>query len=146
MFRRMLVVERWPHAAEVLRVLLRASGGEVQWAGDLWTADAVLAGPAGPPDLVVVDTGLPDGDALTLCRAIKADYPELPVLGLAARGRGLEGAARCAGCDAVMTRPFAVDRLQRTVEGLLGTRRRSADRRGRPARRPAAPGASGPGA
>lgn len=63
----------------------------------------------GPPDLVVLDLNLPDGDGLKLCRRLgnSPDYKDLPVLVVTARGStqdivdGLE-----AGAHDYMVKPF----------------------------------------
>jgi CheY-like chemotaxis protein len=72
------------------------------------------------PDVIVLDVQLPDLDGLAVCRALKAD-PELmtiPIVIVSAYHR--EVAAREAGCDAYVVRPFHTGTLEAIVHRLLG--------------------------
>ncbi len=75
---------------------------------------------ARPPDLVVLDLGLPDGDGLDLCRDLRAKGSITPVLILTARGTvqaRVEGLMT--GADDYVTKPFELSELMARVEALL---------------------------
>ena len=71
-------------------------------------------------DLVLLDVMLPGLDGFEICRRLRAERPQLPILMLTARGAEedvLEG-FRCGGDDYV-TKPFSVSELLARVEALL---------------------------
>ena len=121
MEKRILVVEDEPDIAAVLRMLLTAVGYVVLLACDLATARAALAAPP-PPDLVILDIVLPDGNGLDLCRELKATRPSLPVLVLTARAQE-QAEAAAAGADLVLTKPFELEALEAAVGQLAGDAR-----------------------
>ena len=74
------------------------------------------------PDLIVLDIMLPGGSGLDLLKRFRKDelLAEVPVVVLSAWQTGEdEQAARLAGADAFMPKPFAVDELARIVDELL---------------------------
>jgi len=92
--------------------------------------DGLRRGLAGAPALVVLDLMLPGMDGFAVCRGLRAERPELPILMLTARGAEadvLEGFR--AGADDYVTKPFSVAELVARVEALLrraGMRREEA--------------------
>jgi len=70
--------------------------------------------------LVLLDVMLPAMNGFDVCRALRAELPELPILMLTARGSEqdvLEGFR--AGADDYVTKPFSVAELLARVEALL---------------------------
>ena len=71
-------------------------------------------------DLAILDINLPDGDGFDLCREIKMNQPELPVLFLTAKDleqdvlKGFD-----LGADDYITKPFHMQILKRRVEVAL---------------------------
>ena len=64
-----------------------------------------------PPDLVLLDLGLPDGDGLDLVRALR-QWTQVPIIVLSARGpEDDKVAAFDAGADDYITKPFGVREL-----------------------------------
>jgi len=64
-----------------------------------------------PPDLVILDLGLPDMDGLQVTREIRA-WSAVPILVLSARGQEQDKvAALDAGADDYLTKPFSVAEL-----------------------------------
>lgn len=81
----------------------------------------------GGVEALVLDLGLPDGDGLDVCRALRADGHRLPVLMLTARGGlddRLDGFA--AGADDYLAKPFAFAELLARVRVMA---RHAAQRR-----------------
>ncbi len=71
-------------------------------------------------DLAILDINLPDGDGFELCREIKKEQPQLPVLFLTAKDleqdvlKGFD-----LGADDYVTKPFHMQILKRRVEVAL---------------------------
>jgi two-component system response regulator MprA len=94
-------------------------------------AEALRGFRAGPPDLLVLDIGLPDGDGRDLCLALRAAGVDAPVLFLTARdGLHDKVAGFESGGDDYLTKPFQLGELKVRVEALL---RRTAASPARPA-------------
>ena len=73
-----------------------------------------------PPELVVLDLGLPDIDGLEVCRRLRADHERLPIIMLTARREELdivEGFE--AGADDYMTKPFRLSELLARIRARL---------------------------
>jgi two-component system OmpR family response regulator len=88
---------------------------------------------AAPPDLLVLDIGLPDADGRDVCQALRANGVDAPVIFLTARGQLTDRLAGFhAGGDDYLTKPFALAELVVRVRALL--------RRGSPERERAGPG------
>ncbi|HET7410314.1 MAG TPA: PleD family two-component system response regulator [Paracoccaceae bacterium] len=104
---RVLVVDDSATNRMLIRARLSAEYYEVIEAGDGEQALAMIA--ADPPDLVLLDLGLPGIDGLEVCRRLKSDAAtaHVPVVMLTAsegrqeRVRGLE-----TGADDFLTKPF----------------------------------------
>jgi two-component system, OmpR family, response regulator MprA len=115
---RILVVEDDRSVRDALDRALRAQGYEVTTAGDGLAALAAVA--AEDPDLVVLDLGLPGMDGLAVCRRLRADADQRPVLILTARDQvddrvtGLD-----VGADDYLGKPFALEELLARVRALL---------------------------
>src|SRR4051812_40513574 len=90
--------------------------------------DAVRVFSEDPPDLLVLDIGLPDADGRDVCQALRAHGVDAPVLFLTARGQLTDKlSAFHAGGDDFLTKPFALAELLVRVHALL-KRRASAPR------------------
>lgn len=82
-------------------------------------AEALRAFAAAPPDVIVLDLGLPDADGRDVCLALKANGVVAPVLMLTARNgihhkvSGFE-----AGADDYLGKPFALAELMARVRVL----------------------------
>ncbi len=71
-------------------------------------------------DLVLLDLGLPEMDGLELCRIIKADHPELPVIISTARhDTGDKVVAFDAGADDYIAKPYDPRELVARIQMIL---------------------------
>jgi two-component system response regulator MprA len=78
------------------------------------------------PDLLVVDIGLPDSDGRDVCKALRANGVQTPVLFLTARDALTDRVSGFnAGGDDYLTKPFAFAELVARLQALL--RRSGAD-------------------
>ena len=65
-----------------------------------------------PPDLILLDLGLPDLDGVTLCRRLRAMAPEMVIVMLTARDDELDVVVGLdAGADDYVTKPFRLTEL-----------------------------------
>ncbi len=106
---RVLVVEDDPGLARALAITLRARRYDVDLART--GAAGLDAAASRPPDLVVLDLGLPDLDGMEVLQALRG-WSSVPVVVLSARQsstdkvRALDG-----GADDYVTKPFGMDEL-----------------------------------
>jgi two-component system, OmpR family, response regulator len=92
--------------------------------------EAVRAFGAEPPDVLVLDIGLPDADGRDVCQALRAAGVTSPVLFLTARDALPDRISGFhAGGDDYLTKPFALAELLVRVHALL----RRTEGNGRPA-------------
>ena len=85
---RLLMIDDDARLASMVRDYLAASGFDVDVAGDI--AGGMAALQAEPPELLILDLMLPDGDGLDVCRRLRADGHTLPILMLTAKGDPIE--------------------------------------------------------
>jgi two-component system response regulator MprA len=112
----------------VLRRVLEAEGMTVRTAST--GHQAVEAFSASPPDLLVLDIGLPDSDGRDVCQALRAHGCRAPVLFLTARITLTDRLSGFhAGGDDYLAKPFAVAELIVRIAALL---RRADHHEGRP--------------
>ena len=117
---RVLFVDDDPGLLALLRTTFELIDIEIAEATTGGAARAAIAGR--PPDVVVLDIGLPDVDGLTLCRALKDDSATswIGVVLLTGAGEEAEAPARAAGADAFLRKPFSPLELLAVVERLAG--------------------------
>lgn len=112
-----LLVEDDPHIRRFVRLALEGEGCQVYEAGGI--GEGMRVASAHPPELVVLDLGLPDGDGIELIGGLRA-WSDAPILVLSARGleadkvRGLD-----AGADDYLAKPFGVAELLARARALL---------------------------
>lgn len=114
---RILVVDDEASIRKFLRISLEASGYEVREART--GSDAVAQCREDPPDLVVLDLGLPDGDGVDVITHLR-EWTQMPVLVLSVRSSEAQKvAALDAGANDYLTKPFGVSELMARCRVLL---------------------------
>ncbi len=114
---RLLLVEDDPAIARTTAYALEREGFTVSHSLTLTDARAQLR--SAPPDLLVLDIGLPDGSGLDLCRELRQSGT-LPILVLSAQGEEIDRVLGLElGADDYVTKPFSPRELVARVKGLL---------------------------
>ena len=112
-----LVVEDQESIRRFLRASLVGAGYRVVEAGTAATALRTAA--ESPPDLVILDLGLPDRDGFEVLRGFRS-WSQAPVIVLSARdGEASKVAALDAGADDYVTKPFGVGELLARMRSAL---------------------------
>jgi DNA-binding response OmpR family regulator len=121
-----LLVEDDPVISRTLIMSLRYEGFALTLASNIAEASAMLDEKIF--DMVVFDVGLPDGNGIDLCRALRARDPAIPILMLSARTdeatavAGIEG-----GADDYIRKPCGLQELTARMRRLMQTRQRTRD-------------------
>jgi DNA-binding response OmpR family regulator len=120
-----LLVEDDHSIAQALQLALHKQGYSVNTVGT--GKAALLAIETEPPDLAILDLGLPDMDGLAVLRQVRSRNVDLPVLLLTARA-GLDDkvAGLDSGADDYLAKPFEMSELfarLRVMERRLTTAR-----------------------
>jgi two-component system, OmpR family, response regulator len=107
--------------AELRSLLVRALASEgFDVRGTATGHEAVGLFTAAPPDLLVLDIGLPDADGRDVCQALRSHGVAAPVLFLTARDALTDRLSGFhSGGDDYLTKPFAVAELIVRVQALL---------------------------
>jgi len=118
-----LIVDDEPQILRALRINLRVRHYDVQVAGTGTQALEVAA--KHPPDLVILDLGLPDLDGVEVIQGLRGwtDAPIIVLSGRADSGDKVE--ALDAGADDYVTKPFSMEELLARMRAV--GRRQSAD-------------------
>jgi two-component system, OmpR family, KDP operon response regulator KdpE len=112
-----LIVEDEPGLRRALTINLRARKYEVTAVGD--GARALAAAATEPPDLVILDLGLPDMDGTEVIEGLRG-WSQAPIIVLSARqAQGDKVVALDVGADDYMTKPFGMDELLARVRAAL---------------------------
>ena len=114
---RVLVVDDEPQILRALAIHLRARGYDVRTAAS--GRDALQVAAADPPELVVLDLGLPDLEGTEVIAALRG-WTSVPVLVLSGRSdSGDKVDALDAGADDYVTKPFGMDELLARMRALV---------------------------
>ena len=114
---RVLIVDDEPSILATMAPLLRARGYDVSTATSGHAA--LEAVDRQPPQLVILDLGLPDLDGIEVARRLR-EGRAIPILVLSARGAEQDKvAALDAGADDYVTKPFGSEELLARVRAAL---------------------------
>jgi two-component system, OmpR family, KDP operon response regulator KdpE len=114
---RVLVVDDEPPIRKLLRMGLSAHGYEILEAPNAKTALDLMAT---PPDLIILDLGLPDMQGLDLLRTMRARNESVPIVVLSARGdEAGKVQALDLGADDFVTKPFGMEELLARMRAAL---------------------------
>jgi two-component system, OmpR family, KDP operon response regulator KdpE len=120
---RVLVVDDDPGLRRALAINLRARDYEVDVVADATAALACAA--RRPPDVVVLDLGLPDMDGTEVIHGLRG-WTRAPIIVLSARThQGDKVDALDAGADDYVTKPFGMDELLARLRAALRRASRS---------------------
>jgi two-component system OmpR family response regulator len=128
---KVLVVDDEPNIRELVEVALKFHGCAV--AVSATGKDAMRQVESYEPDLMILDVMLPDMDGFEVCRSLRAEGNDVPVIFLTARDtttdtiRGLT-----LGGDDYVTKPFSVEALVARVRAVLRRTARSSAGGGQP--------------
>jgi two-component system KDP operon response regulator KdpE len=104
-----LVVDDEPQIVRALRINLRVRQYDVHTAGS--GAEALEQAARHPPDLVILDLGLPDLDGVEVIQGLRG-WTGAPIIVLSGRSDSTDKvAALDAGADDYVTKPFGMDEL-----------------------------------
>ena len=119
---RVLVVDDEPQILRALRINLRVRQYEVHTAAT--GAEALEVAAAHPPDLVILDLGLPDMEGVDVIAALRG-WTTAPIIVLSGRADSADKVeALDAGADDYVTKPFGVEELlarMRAASRRVGT-------------------------
>ena len=106
---RVLVVDDEPQILRALRINLRVRQYEVLTAAS--GAEALEVAGHHPPDLVILDLGLPDLSGIDVIHGLRG-WTTAPIVVLSGRADSTDKVeARAAGADDYVTKPFSMDEL-----------------------------------
>ena len=115
--RAILLIEDEDSISEPLSSALRQEGFEVRTAATV--ADGLESFRARPPDLVLLDVMLPDGDGKDVLRHIRGSS-RVPVVMLTARGEEMDRVLGLElGADDYVTKPFSAAELTARLRAVL---------------------------
>jgi DNA-binding response OmpR family regulator len=80
-------------------------------------ATTALAGLTTPPEVLIVDVGLPDLDGIEVCRRLRERFPKLPILILTAFPTERERAL-AAGASDFLPKPVVIRELRSRLRNL----------------------------
>lgn len=120
---RVLVVDDEPQIVRALSINLRARRYDVHSAAS--GAAALVVAAKNPPDLVLLDLGLPDMEGVDVIAGLRG-WTTAPIIVLSGRSGGADKVdALDAGADDYVTKPFGMDELMARMRAV--TRRAGAD-------------------
>lgn len=115
---RILIAEDDRRVRSSLERALTLEGYEVATAGD--GASALQLHADRPADLLLLDVSMPNSDGLSVCRRLRAQGDDTPVLMLTARHEVHDRVAGLdAGADDYVVKPFALDELLARLRARL---------------------------
>jgi two-component system response regulator AtoC len=119
---RVLCVDDEQEILDTLTEFLTLNGYEVVTAQNVGDAFMLLA--VAPPDVVLLDIGMPRIDGMSALRRIRDSHPQLPVVMLAANvDLALARDTLKRGAFDYLAKPFDFDHLRQVIEAAVVRRR-----------------------
>ncbi|MEO5373412.1 MAG: response regulator [Alphaproteobacteria bacterium] len=120
---RVLVIDDKAPVRETIRIGLEMAGHTVEEAVD--GQDGLDRVQGDHFDLVIADVVMPRMDGIEFVKAVRARYPDLPVLTISGGGGAMPAAyslkmTEMFGAGGVLFKPFTPDELLESVNRLLG--------------------------
>lgn len=113
-----LLVEDDATIGASLGEVLRTHGHRVEWCTT--GADAMRAFELRPPDIVLLDAGLPDIDGFTICRWMRSQDTGVPILIVTARDSDIDIVVGLdAGANDYVVKPFSIPVLLARIRAHL---------------------------
>jgi two-component system KDP operon response regulator KdpE len=113
---RVLVVDDEPQILRALRINLRVRHYEVSVAAD--GSQALAEAAKHPPDVVILDLGLPDLDGVEVIQGLRG-WTSAPIIVLSGRADSTDKvAALDAGADDYVTKPFGMEELLARIRAV----------------------------
>ncbi len=113
---RVLVVDDEPQILRALRINLRVRDYEVSVAAN--GAQALAEAARHPPDVVILDLGLPDLDGVEVIQGLRG-WTSAPIIVLSGRADSTDKVeALDAGADDYVTKPFGMDELLARIRAV----------------------------
>jgi len=114
---KVLVVEDERAISDPLAEHLEREGFDAEVAGTI--EDASKSWHATPPDLILLDVMLPDGDGRDLCRRIRQES-DVPIIMLTARGEEIDRIVGLeVGADDYVVKPFSAGELVARMRAIM---------------------------
>jgi CheY-like chemotaxis protein len=110
---KLLVVDDNPDILQILSSMITLFGHGVDEAGDGLEAIGLLQ--QGRYDVVVTDADMPRVDGIQLCKFLKAQRPDIHVIGMSGDLSALKE-MEDAGADICLPKPFGLDEFQLAIE------------------------------
>jgi two-component system OmpR family response regulator len=115
---RVLVIDDEPNIRELVQVALKFHGCAVTLGAT--GKETLTLAESEKPDLIVLDVMLPDIDGFEVCRRLRANGDDVPVIFLTARDTTSDTVTGLTlGGDDYITKPFSVDALVARVRAVL---------------------------
>ena len=115
---KVLVIDDEPNIRELVQVALKFHGCSVTSSAS--GNEALQRASTDQPDLIVLDVMLPDIDGFEVCRRLRAQANDVPVIFLTARDTTSDTVTGLAlGGDDYITKPFSVEALVARVRAVL---------------------------
>ncbi|MBL8059471.1 MAG: response regulator transcription factor [Chthonomonas sp.] len=114
---RIQIIDDDQFLTQSLARLLVGQGNQVSWAHTVEEGRAMID--QQPPDLLILDLSLPDGDGLALCRHLRDRY-SFPIMMLTSSGDSIDKVVGLeAGADDYLAKPFDVHELTARIKAIL---------------------------
>jgi len=114
---RILVVDDEPYITDVVSAALRFEGLASEDAAT--GSEALVKARGGGYQLIVLDVMLPDIEGFEVCRRLRAEDIDTPILFLTARDSTADKLAGLAHGDDYVTKPFSIDELVARIRAVL---------------------------